>query len=334
MWKKITAPAKINLYLEVIQRLPSGFHEIVSLAVPLSLCDTLSASPASELSLEIQIPQEEKYLRLFSGQSIPTDDSNLVLRAACLLRNHLAFRRNSAHAVSGETTASASRTAPAMDGAKIILEKRIPSQAGMGGGSSDAASALLLLNELWQGGLTRSELCELGAQLGSDVPLFLQNFPVICRGRGEILESVPEGESFPKLHFVVVKPTVGCSTPEVYRRCTPQPNHQSQKVLTELIRAWRLNQLEELSKGFQNRLLEPALDISPKIKQLLDRFKEMPNPCIGVSMTGSGSACFGLCRDKAHAADAAEFFEHHDFGTVFVTETVLASTKILNSHSS
>jgi len=244
MWLTSHAPAKINLYFEVLRRLSSGYHEICSLAVPVSIYDTVSVRRSDRLTLKVVIPSEEKYQQLFKGVTIPEDGSNLVIRAARLLQEKAEARagEQSRHFLLEEGIAQEQSRPQAggsvlggsvlggsqlggerarFYGADIILEKRIPAQAGLGGGSSDAALVLLLLNELWDVRLTREELAEIGAELGSDVPLFLSGFPVICRGRGEQLEAVAGGEGFPPLSLVVVKPPVGCSTPAVYRQCVP-----------------------------------------------------------------------------------------------------------------
>ena len=323
-WLTLKAPAKINLYFEVSRRLPSGFHEICSLAVPIAIYDTVAVRQADSLTLKVEIPPEEKYRRLFAGMEIPEDDSNLVLRAARLLRERAGIRSGSA---SGYSSARGAREetcrdgeSPRFFGADIILEKRIPSQAGMGGGSSDAAAALILLNELWDVRLTREELAELGAELGSDVPLFLSGFPVICRGRGEKLEAVPGGAGFPPLPLVIVKPPVGCSTPAVYRQCVPN-EAADERILERMVSNWKSGKIREMASGLVNRLLEPACRVSPEIGKVFEMFREVPDPCLGVSMTGSGSACFGICRDCAHAEETAKFLEKYRFGTVFAVET-------------
>lgn len=307
----LNIPAKLNLFFEVIRRLTTGFHEIESLVTPISIHDTLRVKPSAGLNFSVKISPEEKYQRLFAGKTIPTDDSNLVLRAVYRLKESLLPRRD-------------------LPGADIILTKRIPSEAGMGGGSSDAAAALLLLNEFWKVGLSRDALAEIGAEIGSDVPLFLKGFPVICRGRGEIIESVPNGESLPTLHFVVVKPPMGCSTPAVYRLCEPQ-GPQNSGVIQKMVNAWRENDLETFAEGLKNRLMAPALQVAPDVRKVLEALSSVPVPLVGFSMTGSGSACFGLCRTHEEALKNAEFLEKNCAGTVFTAESELAPLQILRT---
>ncbi len=334
MWQTIIAPAKINLYFEVIRRMETGFHEIESLASFVSLSDKVSARLAPSLSLRIKASEGN------SASDIPTDESNLVLRAARLLQSMIMARFDKTGFLnfkcpeqieeyvhkpeSVEVIGNGARSI--CKGASIILEKHIPSQAGLGGGSSDAAATLILLNELWQAGFSREELIAGGALLGSDVPMFLKGSPVICRGRGEILNEIPDGNEFPTLYLAIVKPKEGCSTPEVYRNCAPS-GVCGDRILNRMIGNWRENRLPEFAADLKNRLLEPAMKLSPAVRLLMERFRELPDPCLGVSMTGSGSACFGLCRDLAHARDVAKFFSFSKtdyLETIFVAETITA----------
>lgn len=315
----------------------TGFHEIESLVSFISLSDKISARLAPSLSLQMKSSDENGNLSDFSGADIPSDESNLVLRAGRLLQNRILARiKNEFGKVEipnlksppqiEETLRKAEKSLPIFPGASIILEKRIPSEAGLGGGSSDAAAALSLLNDLWKAGFSRDELMEMGAELGSDVPMFLKSSPVICRGRGEILDEIPAGNELPPLYLVLVKPKEGCSTPEVYRNCVPS-GVRDDRILNRMICGWRENRLSELAAGLKNRLLEPAMTVSPAVKTLMEQFRTLPDSCLGFSMTGSGSACFGICRDLAHAQSVANFLKSlkTDYSeTIFVTETISA----------
>ncbi|MBI4338767.1 MAG: 4-(cytidine 5'-diphospho)-2-C-methyl-D-erythritol kinase [Chloroflexi bacterium] len=153
---QVQARAKINLCLEVLGRRPDGYHEVASVLHTLDLADELAFEPADTLSLHCE------------PEVGPLDD-NLVTRAARLLR-----QRTGCH-----------------KGASIALQKAIPVAAGLGGGSSDAAATLTTLNTLWGLGLSRSELSALGAELGSDVPFFLQGGCALAQGKGEVLTALP-----------------------------------------------------------------------------------------------------------------------------------------------
>ncbi|MDO9066452.1 MAG: 4-(cytidine 5'-diphospho)-2-C-methyl-D-erythritol kinase, partial [Chloroflexota bacterium] len=151
-----TAPAKINLTLEALGRYPDGYHEIVSILQTIDLCDTLTVESSSHLHL--------------AAPGLDCDESdNLVLKAAQLLR---------------EATGCSL-------GAEMLLTKHIPAASGLGGGSSDAATALVALNQLWELGLGSEALADLAARLGSDVPFFLGGATALARGRGERLEPLP-----------------------------------------------------------------------------------------------------------------------------------------------
>lgn len=173
-------PAKLNLRLKVIGRRPDGYHELVSLMVPVDICDVLEFRP---------IP--EKIELVWEGLPVPVDEHNLVQRAAAAF-----FDRSSVRG-----------------GISVRVTKNIPVAAGMGGGSSDAAATLLSLNHLWSGTLSPGQLKDLALQLGADVPFFLDPRPSIARGVGEILEPV---ERWPELWYLIVTPRFQVSTAWVY----------------------------------------------------------------------------------------------------------------------
>jgi len=176
----LTAPAKINLTLEVLRRREDGYHDIRSVMQRITLADTLTLEPASQFKLTCSDP-------LLEGPE------NLVWRAAELLRQRCAVQR----------------------GAALHLEKRIPVAAGLGGGSSDCAAALAGLTRLWDLGLDRNTLLALSAELGSDVPFFMVDSPTaLAEGRGERLTSLPP---LPERWVVLAKPDLGISAADVYR---------------------------------------------------------------------------------------------------------------------
>jgi 4-diphosphocytidyl-2-C-methyl-D-erythritol kinase len=175
----VAAPAKLNLFLHVTGRRPDGYHTLDSLMVMLDFGDTLS--------LTVRDDEQIVLLRGIEGVAVEDD---LTYRAARLLQSHAKVRR----------------------GASIALDKRIPIGAGMGGGSSDAASVLLALNRLWKTALTRDELMRLGLQLGADVPFFLFGANAHATGIGETLREV----SVPRLNFVIVVPPVQSATKDVF----------------------------------------------------------------------------------------------------------------------
>ena len=178
---QLFAPAKINLNFKILRRRDDGFHEIETLMAPISLGDELTLEPDEQLTFTCD------------DASLPSGNDNLVLRAA---RSFFA----------------ALKAEPRV---RIALRKKIPHGAGLGGGSSDAASTLLGLNELHGNPLSPGRLTSLAAEIGSDVPFFLARSAAICRGRGEIVEPVAPLPAWPLL---LLKPEFGVPTPWAYSR--------------------------------------------------------------------------------------------------------------------
>ena len=161
----IQAPAKLNLFFEVLAKRTDGYHEIETLMCPIDLFDTLhfQEDPNGQLELRCRRVFGAGGPRGRGLHEVPDGPENLVLRAVDLVRRRAGVRR----------------------GARLLLVKRIPAAAGLGGGSSDAAAALVAANVGWQLGRSRDELAHWAAELGSDVPFFLVGGPAVCRGRGE-----------------------------------------------------------------------------------------------------------------------------------------------------
>jgi 4-diphosphocytidyl-2-C-methyl-D-erythritol kinase len=175
-------PAKVNLGLRVLGRRSDGYHEIVTIFQAIDLCDVLEGELADDLSLEV------------AGDAVPAGESNLVLRAARLLGARVESARGR--------------------GARLTLHKAIPVGSGLGGGSSDAAGTLMLLNALWDARLSADELAPLAAELGSDVPFFLAGGTALGTGRGDTIEPLTP---IPERAVVLGSPAFALSTPDVYR---------------------------------------------------------------------------------------------------------------------
>lgn len=289
----LAAPAKLNLFLKVLGKRADGYHELETLMVSIGLYDTLriSADPSGDLSLSCHdagtiLPGDPP------RELPPVDRANLVLRAAELLRETTGVRH----------------------GARIELVKRIPLAAGLAGGSSDAAAALVGLNRLWRLDLTSSELHELAAQLGSDVPFFLcSSAAAICRGRGEIIEP----QALPlRLHFVIARPRTGLSTALVFKHCRPSSTPWSARDLAD---AWARSDLNRTASYFHNTLQEPAERLNSEVVTLKAWFARQP--FVGHMMSGSGTSYFGLCRSRRQAMQLASRLGAIRLGDVFVARS-------------
>jgi 4-diphosphocytidyl-2-C-methyl-D-erythritol kinase len=267
------APAKLNLFLAVTGRRTDGFHDLVSLVAPLTWGDTLQAEPADGFSLECAEP------------GVPLDATNLVLKAAL------------AHAAAAGVGVAT--------GAKFFLEKRIPTGAGLGGGSSDAVAALRLMNRLARpgGALDEAALSRVAAEVGSDCPLFLQEAPVVMRGRGERVTALPAGVAarLRGRRVLVFKPGFGIPTPWAFGRlaAVAPAGYLPAAEAEARLAAWIDDPSAPLENLLFNNLEAPAfakyLALPTLLKQLRARFG------LAARMSGSGSACFAPLGEQADA---------------------------------
>ncbi|HWL08705.1 MAG TPA: 4-(cytidine 5'-diphospho)-2-C-methyl-D-erythritol kinase [Planctomicrobium sp.] len=293
----VQAPAKLNLSLAVLGRREDGFHQLKTVMLSVRLTDLLRFSPSESGEIELRCHQASR-----SGTSslLAVDDRNLVIRAARLLREQTGCSQ----------------------GVSIDLVKRIPMEAGMGGGSSNAAATLVALNRFWNLGLSSHDLHALAAQLGSDVNFFIDS-PVaaVCSGRGEEVEPVPVSGP---LHFVIVKPPFGLSTPKVFQQWgeLQQDRGEPESVspqITQTVQELESGRLDRLGESLRNDLTAPAARLDPRLAEILQRLKR--EDVYGSGMTGSGSACFVLCRNAAQARAIAGRWRHFPYGTVFTVSS-------------
>ena len=278
---EVLAPAKLNLFLEVLGRRPDGYHELESLMVAVDLHDTLTFAddPSGRITLRCDEP------------TLPTGPENLVVRAAERLRAEAGCDR----------------------GASIDLRKAIPAQAGLAGGSSDAAAALVALDRLWALQTPPARLDALAAEIGSDVAFFLHGPAAVCRGRGERVEPLALPRSF---HFVLICPPTGLSTALVYKDLAPTDRPRSIGPAREALAA---GDPEALGRCLFNRLQPAAEALEPDLVGVRDALQALgPTMLDGQLMSGSGSAYFGLARDLDAARDAARFLESTGLGCVRV----------------
>lgn len=259
----VRAPAKVNLFLEVLRKRADGYHDLETLMVAVNLYDTLEFrdDPAGALSLSCDLPD------------LPVGPDNLVCRAAEVLRRHTGHP----------------------GGATIRLWKRIPAAAGLAGGSSDAAATLAGLNRLWRLGLTCTELARLGAEVGSDVAFFFATPAAWCTGRGEVVTPLRLGRP---LDLVLACPMTGLSTAEVFRALTPPADPCDGGLLRAAAEA---GDIEQVGRCLHNRLQDAAERLCPEVAEA--RAMLVRSQPVGVLMSGSGSTVFALCRSSAEAVN-------------------------------
>lgn len=285
----LQAPAKLNLFLKILGKRSDGFHEIETLMQTLDLHDTLRFLSSSSGKVSLQIDHVSPWQA--AREVLPTDQRNLIVRAALLLKER--------------TNCQA--------GVEILLRKRIPSQAGLGGGSSDAATTLLALNKLWKLELSPSELILMAAELGSDIPFFItRQSMAIGYGRGEQLQAV----SGKPISYVLVKPDSGLSTAEVYSNCTVSLFPHSSK---ELLNALHGPNLSRVKYHLHNSLQEPAEQLNEDVQTVLSVMQQQD--FLATMMSGSGTACFGICRNRREANSVANRLRSLSLGTVIVAHS-------------
>ena len=281
------APAKVNLFLEVLARRPDGYHEIATLMVAVSLYDTLEFAPAPDDTLELTCDNDE----------LSVGPDNLILRVAALLKAHSGTRR----------------------GARIKLSKRIPMAAGLAGGSTDAAAALAGLNLLWGLNQPANELASLSGQVGSDVPFFFHTPAAWCTGRGEKVQA----RELPRpLWFALACPRVGLSTAAVYGKGkVPEASVDGARIRDALA----AGDPQTLGASLHNRLQETADRLRPELVLVRERLRRIgPTGCL---MSGSGTSCFALCRDEREALDVVQSVRPEvgqtEIGRVYVVRSCL-----------
>lgn len=279
------APAKVNLFLELLGKRTDGYHELESLMVTVDLYDTISFTddPSGRITLVCDSPE------------LPIGPENLVVRAANRLREESGVAQ----------------------GVRIDLRKAIPVQAGLAGGSTDAASTLAGLDRLWKLRTSPDRLDALAGEIGSDVAFFRHAPAAICRGRGERVEAVSMSQAF---SVVLVCPSVGNSTAEVYRHSVVPERPRSIGPTLEALAA---GDGAALGRSLFNRLQETAEQLRPELRRVRDAMEALGPALDGHLMSGSGSAYFGLARNREAADDAARRLDSLGLGQVRVVTSGL-----------
>jgi 4-diphosphocytidyl-2-C-methyl-D-erythritol kinase len=279
----VRVPAKVNLQLAVGQARSDGYHSLVTVFHAVSLFDEVTVRPAERLT--VVVTGED-------ATAVPADNTNLACQAVAALAEAVSRKKRDG-------------------GVRIEIRKRIPVAAGLAGGSADAAAALVACNELWRTGLTATELGEIGAGLGSDVPFALTGGTAVGRGRGEELTTALVAGSY---HWALAFGHEGLPTARVYATCdrlraaraqaAGQPVTVAEPVLsTELMTALRSGDPARVGPLLSNDLQPAALSLQPELRRTLAAGSEYG--ALGAIVSGSGPTCAFLARDAAHARDLA-----------------------------
>ena len=259
----ITYPnAKINLGLNIVEKRPDGYHNLETVFYPINLQDALEVN---------DLEGEGKYTLKISGTPIEGElDNNLVVKAYQLLKKDF----------------------PDMGPVNIHMYKHIPTGAGLGGGSADAAFMLKLLNEKFKLNLSTEKLEEYAAILGADCAFFIQNKPVFASGIGNIFEEI--NLSLKGYYLVLVKPDIFVSTKDAFANIIPmKPNHSLKEIIRMPVETWRAT----MKNDFEDSVFKKF----PEIAAIKDRLYDMG--AIYASMSGSGSSVFGIFREQVDHVD-------------------------------
>ncbi len=263
----IKARAKVNLALDVLGKRPDGYHNLRMVMQAINLYDRVRVGLVDR---GIQLRCNDK--------SLPLDENNLAYRAAMLLKDRFQISQ----------------------GAVIFIQKNIPVAAGLAGGSSDGAAVLKALNELWDIGLPREGLMELGLALGADVPYCILGGTALAEGIGEALTPL---RGLPKTWMVLVKPEIDVSTRWVYTHLVLD-TLANRPDIDAMVRAVELGDISAVAKGLGNVLENVTANRYPVINSIKERLTKAG--ALGSAMSGSGPTVFGIFKDRAAALRVAE----------------------------
>ena len=285
----VKTAAKLNLSLDITGRLPDGFHEISTVMQTVGVYDYLTMTQIEE---GIELSGNLPYL--------PYNAKNLVYKAAAAFYARIGQK----------------------PGLRVRIQKHIPVQAGLGGGSGNAAGVLAGLNAMYGSPLSEEELSALAGTLGADVPFFLTGGTVLCRGRGEQMEKLPD---LPDCAFVICKGGLGISTKAAYAALDAAPFPEPMGDL--LIAADRAGDIKEIAASLGNAFWSAAKELCPP---LVPMERNLRRYCDAVMLTGSGSAMYALFPDVASAKPCFERLRKK-YGFVYLARPVGAGCQIFQA---
>ena len=272
------SPAKVNLFLKVVSKRPDGYHNIVSIIDIISLFDVIHIE---EITDDIVTVKDNKGV-------LPDGMANTIYRAIVALKERFKVA----------------------SGVNVYVEKNIPIGSGMGGPSSNAATALKEMVSIWKLSLSETELNEIGSSIGADVPLFLYGKPCVMRGIGNLLSPV----ELPNLWYLIVYPNVPISTRRVYEGLKIVLTKKQNDI--KLVA--KFNNIQEVSAILENDLERVGILLCPTIQTIKDRLIEAGAD--GTLMSGSGSSVFGIFETEEGAKNASASLT--GMGSIFITRSV------------
>ncbi|MEA4874427.1 4-(cytidine 5'-diphospho)-2-C-methyl-D-erythritol kinase [Anaerorhabdus sp.] len=262
---KERAYAKINLSLDVVKRRDDGYHELNMIMVPLEFYDVLSMEISDEMSMES------------NAGYLPKTEKNTIIKAIEVLRKEYGFKENF----------------------KIVLQKHIPTQAGLAGGSADAAAALRLIKRLLKINMSKEKMIELAKKVGADVPFCCINKPALVSGIGE---KIIPFEAITDFYVLLVKPYKGVSTKTAFEMLDFETAYHPDCL--QMKQALEMGDYEEIIHALGNTLEQPSFKLVPEIAKIKERLIELGMD--GVLMSGSGSTVFGLTQSEECLDNAAK----------------------------
>jgi len=269
---KTKCPAKINLFLHITNKRPDGFHELQSLITKINLFDELSVEKSAKFSLEIN-GEFAEYIDI---------KNNLFTKILDYFAKNFNIDTN----------------------LKISLQKNIPVGAGLGGGSSNGAYFIQILNEIFALKLSKNDMQKISLNFGSDIAFFFENEACLMSGRGEFLLPISQFKNdFEKLRILLINPKIHLSTKEIFQDFAEKKHQFSSKISEKIFLE---NSLLEILQRFNNDLEEPAISKAPAIAEILQNLRKFSPICVIMSV--SGSSCFAIFVNDIDLLKTYEFF--------------------------
>lgn len=292
----IKAFAKINLAIDVKKRDENGYHDIDMVTLPITLHDVLEME---------QLISRHGIFITSDDPSLICDEGNLAFKALKAMEDNFSFSK----------------------GYRIQIYKRIPMNAGLGGGSADAAGIIRAICKLYNMDANDPKIIKVARSIGSDVPFCLLNKPARVLGTGENIIPLDSKLDY---HVIIIKPHKGLSTKDVYEKYDTIPEEEREHPdISALIEAIKIGDEQKMLENMKNGLYKPASLLCPVISGILNDFKKMGFPLY--SMTGSGNACFALSKDLEQIEKAKNYFTSLNYITITASTNLTNQETIYNS---